>query len=353
MNLKTIDVSNYQSVSVVQATDADAVIVKTTEGIGYVSPAADAQYQAAKARGKLLGFYHYAAGGDPVAEANYFYANSKNYFHEAIPILDWEKGGNRSWGNGTWVKAFIDRIHMLSGVYPLLYTGSDGVKHNGLVTPVSGLWFAGYPDLRDSWNAPNFIYSIAPWKALTGWQFTDSNGKLDRSIFYITSAAWKKIANPADKPVAGPATSLKPTPKYSAIGKTLEQMAGDVQAGKVGSGDERKSLLGNFNTGVQAIVNQRAKVNSAGATVTILIAETKKGYYGTGDTRKKMLGSYYGPVQDTINKQATPLPRYYKVIAGDTLSGIASKLGTTTTVLQNKNSVKNANLIYAGQVLNY
>ncbi|MFD1317343.1 GH25 family lysozyme [Loigolactobacillus zhaoyuanensis] len=353
MSLKVIDVSNYQSVAVVQGTDADAVIIKTTEGIGYVSPAANSQYQVVKARGKLLGFYHYAAGGDPVTEANYFYSNSKNYFHEAIPVLDWESGGNRAWGNGTWAKAFIDRIHTLSGVWCLLYTGSDGVKHNGLLTGISGLWFAGYPDNRNNWNAPNFPYSISPWKSLTGWQFSSSAGTLDRSIFYLDAKAWQAIANPAGKVIV--ATPAKPVaePKYSTAGKSLEQMAGDVIAKKVGSGNERASLLGAFNTSVQAIVNHRLNVYTAPQAVMALVAEVKKGVLGTGNTRKALLGSYYKPVQDTINKSLQPLARYYTVVSGDTLGGIASRLGVSTGTLQSKNNIQNANLIYVGQKLSY
>lgn len=41
----------------------------------------------------------------------------------------------------------------------------------------------------------------------------------------------------------------------------------------------------------------------------------------------------------------------YTVKSGDTLSGIAAKNGTTVAVLQSLNNIKNANLIYIGQVL--
>ena len=213
MSLKAIDISNYQSVAIAGSTDADIVIVKVSEGTGYVSPKADQQYQLAKSKGKLLGFYHYAAGGNATAEANYFYNNAKNYFHEAVPILDWEQGTNAAWGNGAWAKTFIDRIKALSGVTPLLYTGSDGVAQTGkYLANDAGLWFAGYPDLRDSWNAPDFMYSTGAWNNLTGWQYTDSNGKLDRSIFYLDKAAWQRIANPSgnSKPVTPSKSATKP-----------------------------------------------------------------------------------------------------------------------------------------------
>lgn len=51
-------------------------------------------------------------------------------------------------------------------------------------------------------------------------------------------------------------------------------------------------------------------------------------------------------IKETTNKETT-----YTVKAGDTLSGIASKYGTTYQELARINNIKNPNLIYAGQVL--
>lgn len=45
--------------------------------------------------------------------------------------------------------------------------------------------------------------------------------------------------------------------------------------------------------------------------------------------------------------------RSYTVRSGDTLSGIASRLGTSWTALKAKNGISNANLIYPGQTLYY
>lgn len=45
--------------------------------------------------------------------------------------------------------------------------------------------------------------------------------------------------------------------------------------------------------------------------------------------------------------------RSYTVRSGDTLSGIASRLGTSWTSLKAKNGIANANLIYPGQILYY
>lgn len=42
-------------------------------------------------------------------------------------------------------------------------------------------------------------------------------------------------------------------------------------------------------------------------------------------------------------------PRYYTVVRGDTLSGIARRFGTEVSALQRLNDIPNANLIYIGQ----
>lgn len=55
------------------------------------------------------------------------------------------------------------------------------------------------------------------------------------------------------------------------------------------------------------------------------------------------------PKQSTSNKKTSA--ETYKVKAGDTLSGIAQKFGTTTKALQNLNGISNANKIFAGQLL--
>lgn len=50
--------------------------------------------------------------------------------------------------------------------------------------------------------------------------------------------------------------------------------------------------------------------------------------------------------------QPQPAPQTYTVVAGDTLSAIAARFGTTVTALVQANNIVNPNLIYVGQVLN-
>ena len=53
----------------------------------------------------------------------------------------------------------------------------------------------------------------------------------------------------------------------------------------------------------------------------------------------------------TVKAPTPPAIKTHTVKAGDTLSGIASRYGTTTSALQKKNNIKNADLIYVGQVI--
>lgn len=194
MTLKVVDVYSGSPRSYATDPNADAIIVKATQGTGYVNPFCDIDYQAAKKAGKLLGVYHYAAGGDPISEANYFLKNVKGYIHEAILGLDWESAQNASWGNANWSRQFVNEVHRQTGVWPIIYVQFSAVWQVANCASDCGLWGAGYPWYTNSWTVPPFLasYHFAPWQALTGWQFT-GNTK-DRSLFYVDANGWRAIA---------------------------------------------------------------------------------------------------------------------------------------------------------------
>ena len=73
--LKMVDVYSGSPRSYATLPAVDIVTIKATQGTGYVNPNCNQDYAAAKGAGKLLGLYHYAGGGDPVAEADYFINN--------------------------------------------------------------------------------------------------------------------------------------------------------------------------------------------------------------------------------------------------------------------------------------
>ena len=76
--LTGLDISKWQGADFNVDAAADFVICKATEGTGYVDPLCDKFYQQAKAKGKLLGVYHFARpdlGTTGEAEADFFVKN--------------------------------------------------------------------------------------------------------------------------------------------------------------------------------------------------------------------------------------------------------------------------------------
>lgn len=136
-------------------------------------------------------------------------------------------------------------------------------------------------------------------------------------------------------------------------------LADEVQAGKWGDGDERKRALGTRYDEVQAEINRRAGLGKK--SVDALADEVIAGVWGDGqDRRSKLSAAGYDPdaVQAKVNAKLGVRPaerRCYVVRSGDTLSGIAQKVGWSGNYLglANKNGIANPNRIFAGQKIYY
>ena len=215
---------------------AEAVIIKATEGTGYVNPYCDADYQQAKKDGKPRGFYHYASGGDPRAEAEYFYNHTKGYVRDGIPALDWESGSNAAWGDTSWCRRFVDRYHELSGVWPMIYIQASAIAQAANCAADCALWVAYYPSNEYGWANERYGYDaarypIAPWKAITIWQY--GSNPIDCNVGYLDADAWHRIqgaaggtSNPAPAPAKPAPTKPAPAPKPQ--GRTYVVQPGDT-----------------------------------------------------------------------------------------------------------------------------
>lgn len=130
--------------------------------------------------------------------------------------------------------------------------------------------------------------------------------------------------------------------------RSAAELVGDVLAGDAGNGDVRKAKLGSRYDEIQALVNHVLT-----ASASTLAQEVIDGEWGNGETRKRAMGARYDEVQEKVNaKLGASSSKTYTVKSGDTLSAIASRNGTTVQAILAKNpSIKNANLIYAGQVI--
>ena len=177
------------------------------------------------------------------------------------------------------------------------------------------------------------------------WQYTSSgsvngiSGNVDMNEAYKDYPSIIGGGSPTNTQPSAP-TNNEPT------GSTLDLAVG-VMNGNYGDGETRKNNLGSRYNEVQDFINH---IHSA--DVNTLASEVKSGKYGNGETRKIVLGSRYDEVQDIVKKTSnSSSSKTYIVKAGDTLSGIAAKYGTTYQQIAKKNGITNPNKIYVGQVL--
>lgn len=322
MSMKFIDISNWQAglnvASVVKNGGLGAVIVKATEGVGFVDKSCDGFVQQCISNGIRFGFYHFARNNDAAAEAEFFRKNTTGYEGKGIPVLDWEDGQSIA-----WVNKFVERYHELTGVWPWVY-GNAWRFNQGTVNTNCGRWVAGYP----SNGITDINYGLnndCAYKVNNGlvcaWQFSSSvrisgySGNLDGDVFYGDATAWDKYAG--GSPASGGSGGSTTTPSGSVL-----SLAVGVMQGKYGNGTARKQALGSRYDEVQDFINH---ISTASAQT--LAQEVLAGKYGNGDTRKTVLGSRYNEVQAIVNqggkKSIDEVAR--EVIRGEWGNGTARK----------------------------
>ena len=318
--LRVVDVASHQAGIVTGALDCDAVICKATEGTGYVNPYCDEHYQSAKAAGKLLGVYHYASGGNPEAEAEFFINNVQGYLHEAILVLDWESGDNAAWGDSSWVARFCAHVVALTGINPMIYVQRSAASQcTGLGD--YGIWLAEYLDYAPrGWNdytEPNYagdyaMHQFTSSGAISGW-----GGPLDLSLFFGDENAWRAYAGATGQPVPAPQQQPYVEPQVQSSGTTYIVRSGDTLSG----------IANMYGTTYQhlAEINGIANPNLINVGQEIRIDGT-------------------APTSNTSEE-------YYTIQSGDTLSGIAANFGTTWQWLAEINGIDTPDLIHPGTTI--
>ena len=198
-----IDVSSWQPALIGYDVDYDFMIVKATGGNSYRNPNLSLQADAALARGRKLGLYHYAQepGGwnSAIVEADWFVSNIGPYLGRAVLFLDYEEecpGPDRD-----WVRDFCKRVKERTGVSCQIYTSGSWAKNyiNGLWTDLDvWLWEASWPAGSPVFNGykPTNAYWFSPNQGMKVHQYT-SNGRLtgytkplDFNAYYGSREEW-------------------------------------------------------------------------------------------------------------------------------------------------------------------
>ena len=284
-----IDVSSWQSGLYFPDLQVDFGIVKATQGTDYVNPSCDCWVNELIMLKKPFGVYHFADGGNPEKEAEYFYNNCKGYVGLGIFALDFEIQVNSP---KDWCERFVKRFHDLTNIWPLFYTSASWLHlfTGSWLAEKCGLWLAGYPQTYTYWTNDNCPYDCSPWPFVAIWQFTSSLiipgwfSKLDGNIAYMDKKAWQKYAQMET-------SKVQPTLSY-------KELASQIIKGMWGNGDDRKKRLKNAGYDYETA---QGMVNKYYALASECIA----GYWGNGWNRKNALessGYDYDTVQMIVNE---------------------------------------------------
>ena len=219
------DVANYQPDNLayfkgLKSKGSGAVIVKITQGTGYINPKATNQVNHADQAGLKTAGYHYAMFGGNVAqahaEANYFLKQAGVRLAKgSILALDYEDtattGTNKN-ANANAIIAFMNDVKN-AGYIPWFYTGkyfiASHINHDAVNKAFPNTtWIAGYPGT----SYPDFNY-FPSVPGVIAWQYTN-NWKglgLDGSTLLLDWPEGKKpssVSNP--KQVKKVVNSLNP-----------------------------------------------------------------------------------------------------------------------------------------------
>lgn len=365
MVLNGIDISNWQQGIDLSKVPCDFVIAKATQGTGYVSPDCARQIEQARQTGKRFGVYHYVSGGNAVAEANYFVDNCANWIGKGLFCIDWESNENSAWGNEGYLEQVVAQVKARTGIPPIIYVQASRYAQVAAVANRQncGLWIAQYANMNPTgyqstpWNEGAYACVIRQYSS--SGRLPGYGGNLDLNKFYGDGATYDKYVTGG-----GSGSTVAPSqPSDPLAGRSDDDLANAVIRGEFGDGDARKQKLGARYAAVQALVNRKlAKPASSGRTYTVRPGDTLSGIAAKlGVAQSQITGFhsgnpnliYPGEVL-AIGGAAAPIQfagATYTVQSGDTLSGIAAKFGTTYQAIAAKNGIANPNLIYPGQVL--
>ena len=265
----------------------------------------------------------------------------------SIVALDYESGASADKQANT--NAILHGMRMIkaAGYTPMYYSGKPYTVANVYVDQIirefpNSLWMAAYPDYNVT-PVPN--YNVFPsMDGVAIYQFTSTYiaGGLDGNIDLtgITDNGYTKNNNPENQtPAISQGQQADNTPKSDiAVGNQVKVKFGanawatgegiptwvKGRTYTVRSGDTLSSIASKFGTSYQAL----ASLN--------------------GISNPNLI--YAGQVL-RVNGSASAGSVYYTVRAGDNLSAIASRYGTSYQSIAALNGLANPNLIFAGQTL--
>ena len=186
-----IDLSHWEApvdFAQINASGIAAVILKATQGTGFVDPTFAARAVAANAAGLLVGAYHFFDTSDPTAQAGYFLATVARTGVPMLMALDFEPSATSQTIESN-AAVFLPTVKSTVGAWPVPYTGRWDVAPAQPGFQQCALWLAEYG------SSPVCPPGWSEWKL---WQHTDGQigsgvvpvsgvGRCDRERFAGTT----------------------------------------------------------------------------------------------------------------------------------------------------------------------
>lgn len=325
--IKGIDISKYQTglnFSAAKNMGFEICIIKATESTNITNSKLDEQVASALTSQMKIGFYHFFRNSG-VAEANYFISKISPYISKmkVKPIIDIESAYSN-----TEVLDFINTVEKKLSVECVVYCNYSYCKELRKNSEIAKrtLWLAYYgKNDGNYYAAPNDL----GFAKFAGQQYSDKNyiGKInvDMNFFNENILLSNNIVVSTNNNSVGSSKNTTTT--------AVKRTKNSDGTYTVKSGDTLSEIAKDFGT----TYGELAKINGISNPNVITVG-----------MKLKLEGSAVSSATKTTEENKTA---YYTVVYGDTLSEIAVKFKTTTAKLVVLNKLKNANLIYVGQVL--
>ncbi len=342
------------------------------EGEHYQNPKASAQLANASKSGQdVAGYFWGQFGSDRLLAqkmARYAAADARRtgLKQGAAIALDYEQGASMSSTANT--DAIIEFMSAIKGAgyKPLLYSGAYYMKRYVDIERIGKqfgtcLWVASYKTTGLQ-LAPDFAYFpsmnyVAMWQFADNWHGTDGNVEL---VSVIKGDVKNNVTVKPTVTVSGIYYTIQSGDSWWSIanrfGMDMYQLAqlNGMSINTVIHPGQKIKVKGTIKNGAKPVKNTNTSsyVVKPGDSWWSIAAKYGLSMYTLAARNGKTIYTVIHP-GDRLTISGQTATRAYTVRRGDTLSGIASRLGVSVSSLASRNHISNINWIYAGQRLVY
>ena len=342
------------------------------EGEHYQNPKASAQLATASKSGQdVAGYFWGQFGSDRLLAqkmARYAAADAHRtgLKQGAAIALDYEQGASMSsTANTDAIIEFMSAIKD-AGYKPLLYSGAYYLKRYVDIERIGKqfgtcLWVASYKTTGLQ-LAPDFAYFpsmnyVAMWQFADNWHGTDGNVEL---VSVIKGDVKNNVTVKPTVTVSGSHYTIQSGDSWWSIanrfGMDMYQLAqlNGMSINNVIHPGQKIKVKGTIKNGAKPVKNTNISsyVVKPGDSWWSISAKYGLSMYTLAQRNGKTIYTVIHP-GDKLTISGQTATRAYTVRRGDTLSGIASRLGTSVSSLASRNHISNPNLIFVGQRLSY